>query len=91
MIELDIVERLRGKVRVPVNDGAGLLDGKDFFERTFPTSKAAMEAADEIEKLRHALRVLLEEATNFSVSGVYFDEDCMGHKGPELARKALYP
>jgi len=52
MIELDIIERLRGKVRVPVNDGAGLLDGKDFFERTFPTSKAAMEAADEIERLR---------------------------------------
>lgn len=49
------------------------------------------EAADEIEKLRHALKVLLEEATSFSVSGVYFDEDSMGHKGPELARKALYP
>lgn len=55
MIELDIVERLRGKVRVPVNDGAGLLDGKDFFERTFPTSRAAMEAADEIESLRAKL------------------------------------
>lgn len=60
MIELDIVERLRGKVRVPVNDGAGLLDGKDFFERTFPTSKAAMEAADEIEMLRNALRDVLD-------------------------------
>lgn len=56
MIELDLVERLRGKVRVPVNDGAGLLDGKDFFERTFPTSRAAMEAADEIERLRSALK-----------------------------------
>jgi hypothetical protein len=47
--------------------------------------------ADEIEKLRHALTVLLDEAMGFSVSGVYFDEECMGHKGPELARKALYP
>jgi hypothetical protein len=56
VIELDLVERLRGKVRVPVNDGAGLLDGKDFFERTFPTSRAAMEAADEIERLRSALK-----------------------------------
>lgn len=55
MMKLDIVDRLRGKVRVPVNDGAGLLDGKDFFERSFPTSKAAMEAADEIERLRNAL------------------------------------
>jgi len=61
MVELDIVERLRGKVRVPVNDGAGLLDGKDFFERTFPASKAAMEAADEIERLRKAL----EEISRF--------------------------
>ena len=55
MEQLDIVERLRGKVRVPVNDGAGLLNGLDYFERTFPTSKAAMEAADEIEKLREQL------------------------------------
>ncbi len=50
--ELDIVDRLRGKVRVPVNDGAGPLNGQDFFERTFPASKTAMEAADEIERLR---------------------------------------
>lgn len=50
--ELDIVDRLRGKVRVPVNDGAGLLNGQDFFERSFPASKMAMEAADEIERLR---------------------------------------
>ena len=56
MIELDIVERLRGKVRVPVNDGAGLLNGKDFFERSFPASKSALEAADEIERLRAQLR-----------------------------------
>lgn len=55
MEQLDIVDRLRGKIRVPVNDGAGLLDGKDFFERTFPTSNAAMEAANEIERLRAAI------------------------------------
>jgi len=55
MIALDITERLRGKVRVPVNDGAGLLDGKDFFERSFPASKCALEAADEIDRLRKAL------------------------------------
>jgi hypothetical protein len=40
---------------VPINDGAGLLNGLDYFERTFPTSKAAMEAADEIERLRTQL------------------------------------
>jgi len=49
-----LVERLRGIVRIPVNDGAGLLDGKDFFERSFPTSPLAREAADEIERLTDA-------------------------------------
>ena len=65
MIELDIVERLRGKVRVPVNDGAGLLDGKDFFERSFPTSKAAIEAADEIERLRQEVSRLSEQTVEW--------------------------
>lgn len=40
-------------------------------------------------KLAAALDKLYDEATSFSVSGVYFDEPCMGHKGPELARVAL--
>jgi len=51
-----LIERLRGLIRVPVNDGAGLLDGKDFFERQFPASKIALEAADRIEALEKALR-----------------------------------
>ncbi|MDB5552800.1 MAG: hypothetical protein JWL86_2784, partial [Rhizobium sp.] len=50
-----LTERLRGIVRVPVIDGAGLLVGKDFFERTFPTSNLAREAADEIDRLQKAL------------------------------------
>lgn len=54
MTPATLVERLRGIVRVPVNDGAGLLDGKDFFERSFPTSNLAREAADEIERLTAA-------------------------------------
>ena len=51
-----LIERLRGLIRIPVNDGAGLLDGKDFFERSFPTSNLAREAADRIEALEKALR-----------------------------------
>lgn len=52
----DIVERLRGKVVIPITDGLGPVDGqKDFFERTFPTSNLAMEAADYIEKLRQSI------------------------------------
>jgi hypothetical protein len=42
-----------------------------------------------IEQLTNALEKLLDEAENFSVSGVYFTEKCMGHKGPALARAAL--
>lgn len=83
---LDIVEQLRGKVRVPVNDGAGLLDGKDFFERTFPTSKAAMEAADEIDRLRAELasaRKALEEIS--ALEG--FGRDT--RKAKQIARAAL--
>jgi len=68
MIELDIVERLRGRVRIPVNDGAGLLDGKDFFERAFPASKAAIEAADEIDRLRNALKVMQDQILDVKFS-----------------------
>lgn len=57
----DIVERLRGKYRLPLSDGAGPLNGSDTFERTFPVSPIQKEAADEIERLRaDALRELAE-------------------------------
>jgi hypothetical protein len=53
----DIVERLRERVRIPITDGLGPVDGHDdYFERNFPSSNAAKEAADYIEKLRAALR-----------------------------------
>lgn len=49
----DIVERLRGIYTVPVDDGGGLLDGKDTFTRTFDGLPPIWgEAADEIERLR---------------------------------------
>jgi hypothetical protein len=39
--------------------------------------------------LLNALIVLSEEADNFGVSGVYFNEKCMGHKGLDLAYAAI--
>lgn len=45
--------------------------------------------ADIAERMAVALEILLDEADGFSVSGVYFNEPCMGHKGPDLARSAL--
>ena len=49
---LDLLDRLRGKYVLPVNDGAGLLDGKDTFTRQFETPPIQHEAAAEIERLR---------------------------------------
>jgi hypothetical protein len=42
-----------------------------------------------IERMREALEVLYCEADGFSVSGVYFNEECMCHKGLDLACKAI--
>jgi hypothetical protein len=69
---------------VPVNDGAGLLDDKDFFERSFPTSNLAREAADRIEQLEAALRGLYE----FNVK---HQPDLIDTRIMLIARAALAP
>lgn len=49
----DLVNRLRGIYTIPVNDGAGPLDGKNTFTRTFDNLPPIMgEAADAIERLQ---------------------------------------
>lgn len=53
---LDLVDRLRGKYVLPVNDGAGLLNGKDTLTRQFETPPIHHEAAAEIERLRKVLK-----------------------------------
>lgn len=47
----DLLDRLRGIYTIPVNDGAGLLNGKDTFTRRFPALPINLEAADRIERL----------------------------------------
>jgi hypothetical protein len=54
-----LVDRLRGNYTVPVNDGAGLLDGKETFTLTFDAPSIQREAADRIEKLEAALEAAL--------------------------------
>lgn len=49
---LDLVDRLRGIYTLAVNDGAGLLNGKDTITREFFVPPIHREAADEIERLR---------------------------------------
>lgn len=52
----DLVNRLRGIYTIPVNDGAGPLNGKDTVTRTFGNLPPIMgEAADAIETLEARL------------------------------------
>lgn len=73
---LHIVDRLRGIYTVPVNDGAGLLDGKDTFTAAEPfyTPPIQREAADLIEEMLAALqgvvRVADRKTTEFDAARV---------------------
>ncbi len=58
---MSLVNRLRGIYDVPVNDGAGLLDGKDTFTRSFAMPPICLQAADEIEALTTELAATQEE------------------------------
>jgi hypothetical protein len=88
--EVVIVDRLTDRLRGNYACGPHLPNGRpEFGFRQFQAPPIQHEAAAVIEALVKALEVLLDEATNFNVSGVYFDEDCMGHKGPALARAIL--
>lgn len=53
---LRLTDRLRGIYTIPVNDGGGLLDGKDTFTNTFPVPPINIEAAEEIERLTGLIR-----------------------------------
>jgi hypothetical protein len=49
----DLTRRLRGVYVMPVNDGGGLLNGKDTFTRTFDDLPAIQgEAADALDAVR---------------------------------------
>lgn len=54
----DLVNRLRGIYTIPVNDGAGTLNGSDTFTCAFPVPPINGEAADEIERLRQEVERL---------------------------------
>ena len=56
-----LVDRLRGIYNIAVNDGAGLLDGKDTYTREFGTTPIQSEAADRIEQLERELAARNEQ------------------------------
>ena len=64
-----IVNRLRGIYTIPVDDGAGLLNGKDTFTRDFDASTLPpinAEAANEIERQRRIVCLYWHIADWFS-------------------------
>jgi hypothetical protein len=63
---LDLVDRLRGNYHLPVNDGAGPLNGSMTFSRQFETPPIQKEAADEIERLREEIEHLNGIITNYA-------------------------
>ena len=54
-----LVDRLRGIYTIPVNDGGGLLNGKDTYTNTFTVPRINHEAAEEIERLRKGLEDII--------------------------------
>jgi hypothetical protein len=62
-----LVDRLRGQYHLPVNDGAGPLNGSMTFSREFETPPIQHEAADTIEQMRH----LLLRWVNIAENGLY--------------------
>ena len=45
-----LIDRLNGRYTIPVNDGAGLLNGKDTFSRTFTVPSIQLEAAAALQR-----------------------------------------
>lgn len=61
----DLTNRLRGIYTIPVNDGAGPLDGKTTVTRTFDNLPPIMgEAADRIEALEREIAAMTEAYEN---------------------------
>jgi len=56
-----LTDRLRGKYILTVDDGGGLLNGKDTFTRAITTPPIQQEAAQVIDDLAHALKEIVEK------------------------------
>jgi len=74
----DLLNRLNGIYTTPVNDGAGLLNGKDTHTRTFAVSPINKEAAKAIKDLQIKLKNEKE------VSQAWFDRYREVHKLTKL-------
>ena len=66
---LALCDRLRGLYRIPVNDGAGPLNGSTEFVRQFETGPIQHEAASRIEALLALMDKALERLNDGDVKG----------------------
>jgi len=83
--QLDLVDRLRGNYHLPVNDGAGPLNGSMTFSRQFETPPIQKEAAAEIENLR-AIQKAAWDYFNHAVQDEADDRDnCIDDEQHRLA------
>jgi hypothetical protein len=76
-----LLDRLRGIYTVPVNDGAGPLNGSMTFTRRFPTLPLNLEAAAEIVRLRADLAAAVERNVKL-VDGIREFLEYMGDGDP---------
>ena len=60
-----LIERLNGRYTIPVNDGAGLLDGKDTFSRTFTVPSIQLEAAAALQRQAEELAEARKDAQRY--------------------------
>lgn len=59
----ELINRLRGTYNMPVNDGAGLLDGSNIHTSLLPSTRINIESAYVIETLYAALKIYADTIT----------------------------
>ena len=77
---LDLVDRLRGEYHLPVNDGAGPLNGSMTFSRKFETPPIQHEAAAEITRLRSALEFIAAQGGKTLIAPSMGEDFDKGHQ-----------
>ena len=72
-----LVARLEGHYSIPVNDGAGLLDGKATFDRDFDTPPIQHEAAAALRELAEERDAANEASAKAALELEHLDADCV--------------
>lgn len=82
----NLVERLRGRYMIPIDDGCGPIDGSDVFVQEYEVGPIQKMAANEIEQLRAANALLRTHLAE--VQGRVVEWIPAGAKGAEMPADA---